>query len=106
MIGELYAAAGERWVSEGKTHHYVVLPAMRADWVESWFRLGFGLQHVHAVREPGDGPGSAESEHLQVRLAEHRDLDSLAELELVLPAHHAGSPMFAAGSTSTLAEAR
>ncbi len=106
VIGELYAAAAERWVSEGKTHHYVLVPAMCADWVESWFRLGFGLQHVHAVREPGGVPSGAESDNLLLRLADHRDLDALAELELLLPAHQARSPVFAAGNPSALSDAR
>ena len=50
---DLYAAAAGRWVEEGRTAHYTVVPAQDVRLVDAWFRLCFGLQHVHAVRHPG-----------------------------------------------------
>ena len=50
-IRDLYAAAAGRWVEEGRTRHYVVVPAMDAPLVDAWFRLSFGQQQVHGVRD-------------------------------------------------------
>ena len=48
----LYAAAATRWVEEGRTAHYALLPAYDTALVRAWFRLAFGQQHTHAIREP------------------------------------------------------
>ena len=50
LVRDLYAAAAERWVDEGLTSHYAVVPATDPALVDAWFRLGFGHQHVHAIR--------------------------------------------------------
>ena len=50
-VRDLYAPAAARWVEEGLTSQYTVVPASDAPLVDAWFRLGFGQQHVHAVRE-------------------------------------------------------
>ena len=50
LVRDLYAAAAARWVDEGLTSHYAVVPATDPALVEAWFRLGFGHQHVHAIR--------------------------------------------------------
>ncbi len=44
-------AAGA-WVATGRTNHHVLVPATDAALVDAWFRLDFGQQHLHAVREP------------------------------------------------------
>ena len=43
-----------RWVEEGRTSHYAIVPAGDAALIDAWFRLGFGQQHVHAIREAPD----------------------------------------------------
>ena len=48
---DLYALAATRWVEEGRTSHYAVVPATDPELIDAWFRLGFGQQHVHAIRE-------------------------------------------------------
>jgi len=51
VIRDLYAVAAARWVDEGRTAHYVVVPAHDAQLVRAWFRLGFGQQRrVRHVR--------------------------------------------------------
>src|SRR5215216_4256358 len=47
---DLYAAAAEYWVEQGRTRHYVLVPADEA-LVDAWFRVGFGGQHAHGIRE-------------------------------------------------------
>ena len=45
-----------RWVEEGRTRHYVYVPAHDAELVDAWFRLGFGAQHAFGIRELTDEP--------------------------------------------------
>ncbi len=88
LIGDLYGFAAERWVAEGRVAHYVLVPSHDTAAVDAWFRLGFGLQHVHAVRPTSAYPGRP------VRRAVRADVPRLVELELLLPVHQAGSPTF------------
>jgi hypothetical protein len=79
LVRDLYAAAAERWVADGLTMHYAMLPASDDALVDAWFRLGFGHQQVYAIREaPSAGERSAGPPDLAVRLARREDLDALA----------------------------
>lgn len=93
---DLYAAAAERWVAEGRTSQYVIVPATDAALVDAWFRLGFGHQHVHALREVAVEDESGVPENVSVRRPTRADIPALARLELLLPAHQARSPVFSA----------
>ncbi len=55
-VRDLYAAAATRWADEGRTAHYVLVPAHDEALVDAWFRLAFGHQHTHAVRDVPAGP--------------------------------------------------
>ena len=92
---DLYGAAAARWVEEGHTRHYVMVPASDPAVVSAWFHLGFGMQQVHAVREVRDEDGVVqERSNIQAGQAEQRDLDDLVELTPVLDHHQASSPVF------------
>jgi GNAT superfamily N-acetyltransferase len=94
-VRDLYAVAAERWVAAGRTSHYAMVPATDAALVDAWFRLGFGHQHAHAIREaPAAGDDGQVPEGVVIRRAEREDIDALARLELVLPEHQALSPVF------------
>lgn len=100
---DLYALAAARWVEEGRTAHYAVLPATDTALADAWFRLAFGLQHVHALRE---APAHAATTLPPgIRRATRDDIASLARLDLVLPEHQALSPVFSSGGIQTLEEA-
>ncbi len=101
---DLYALAATRWVADGLDVHYALVPAHDAALVDAWFRLGFGQQHVHAVRELPTEP-AAVPPGLTVRAAERRDIPVLGRLDLELPHQHGLAPTFAAGQVTTLAEA-
>jgi GNAT superfamily N-acetyltransferase len=94
---ELYAAAAARWVDEGRTAHYVLLPAHDDALRSAWFRLAFGHQHTHAIQPvtPERGPVSP-----AVRRATREDIPVLARLDLELPRHQALSPCFSSGPVS------
>ena len=88
-VRDLYAAAAVRWVDEGRTRQYVLVPAADAGLIDAWFRLSFGQQHAHGIREipEVDWPAGA-------RLATEDDIDALMELSPVLADHQAESPVF------------
>jgi GNAT superfamily N-acetyltransferase len=107
LVRDLYAAAAERWVAEMRTSHYVLVPASDPALVDAWFRLGFGHQHVHAIREvPHDAPGDGAPNGVSVRRARRDDIDSLARLDLALPEHQARSPVFSRRPLQSFEEAR
>ena len=107
LVRDLYAAAAERWVADGLTLHYAMLPASDDALVDAWFRLGFGHQQVYAIREtPSAEERPAGPPGLIVRLARREDLDALARLDVALPAHQALSPVFSRRSLPTVEDAR
>jgi GNAT superfamily N-acetyltransferase len=104
VVRDLYAAAAAGWVAAGLTSHYAIVPASDAELVDAWFRLGFGQQHVHALREAPSEPLRAGSQGFTIRRAVRADIPALAELDLALPTHQALSPVFSSGPQATLAE--
>jgi hypothetical protein len=103
-VRDLYAAAGPEWVQRDLNAHYVLVPAHDPALVDAWFRLGFGLQHVHGIRELPDQPSTPPA-YLTIRAARREDIPVLAELDLALPAHQATAPTWSAGEIPTLEEA-
>ena len=95
VVRALYADAAAVWVESLPANHYVVVPATDDELMAAWFGLDFGQQHVHAVREaPPASFGIVPRAELTIRPARRADLPALAELELVLPRHSQGSPIF------------
>jgi GNAT superfamily N-acetyltransferase len=88
-IRDLYAVAAGRWVDEGRTRHYVVVPASDAPLLDAWSRLSFGRQHALGIREipEVEWPDG-------VRLADEGDLDAIIEIAPVLPDLQDQAPVF------------
>jgi GNAT superfamily N-acetyltransferase len=106
LIRDLYAQLADDWVTDGRTAHYALVPATDAGLVAAWFRLGFGQQHAHGIREvPADAPAPAPP-GIEVRAAGPGDLDSALALDRILPDHQSRSPVFSRGRTPTEEEAR
>lgn len=95
-VRDLYGLAAARWVGDGRSRHYVYVPASDAGLVEAWFRLGFGQQHAFGIRELPAGPAPG-VRGVVIREAEARDLDALLALAPLLGAHQALSPVFSRG---------
>ena len=94
-VRELYAASAGGWVDDGRSNHSVIVPAGDDLLIGAWFSLGFGRQHVHGIREtPGPEFEPVVPPGIEVRRATVDDTRALAELDLVAPVHHAGSPVF------------
>jgi GNAT superfamily N-acetyltransferase len=100
-IRDLYEAAAARWVDEGRTRHYTVVPATDGALLDAWYRLGFGQQQALAIREVPDLAMPAGA-----RVAEERDLEALVELAPLLPDHQDLSPVFSSGPRDTEEELR
>lgn len=103
-VRDLYGLAATRWVAEGRTAHYVLVPASDRALLDAWFRLGFGLQHVHAIRPTRTGYDLPAG--LTIRRAVRDDVDVLAELDILLPAHQGSSPVFSSAGVPTYDQAR
>lgn len=101
LMRDLYAAAATRWVEQGRTAQYVLVPAMDEQLVGAWFRLGFGHQQTHAVRDNLTTPPIVPA-NLTVQLAERADIPVLAQLECELPRHQGLAPCFSAGEQGTV----
>jgi GNAT superfamily N-acetyltransferase len=101
---DLYAAAAARWAEEGRTAHYVLVPAHDEALVGAWFRLAFGHQHTHAVRDVPTGPAPTPPQ-VRVRRAVRADMPALARLDLELPGHQALAPTFSSAPAGTYEEA-
>ncbi|MDP9227371.1 MAG: GNAT family N-acetyltransferase [Actinomycetota bacterium] len=88
LIRDLYAFSSQRWVDEGRTRHYALVPGLD-DHVGAWFRLSFGAQQAHGIKDVDPRvwpPGT--------RRAEHRDIEALVELAPLIFDHHALAPVF------------
>jgi len=101
---DLYAAAAQRWVAEGATAHYALVPAYDSALVDAWSRLAFGQQHLHAIRATAPPDRPIDDDHV-IRPARRSDIPQLAALDRVLPAHQGESPVFSPAEAPTLDEA-
>lgn len=90
---DLYALAATRWVEEGRTRQYVIVPSADAALVDAWFRLSFGQQHAFGIRELPEGAAFPDG----VREATERDVDALVALGPMLAEHQALAPVFGPG---------
>jgi len=92
---DLYGFAAGRWVEEGATSHYALVPATDAALVDAWFRVGFGQQHIHAIRAAAAPDDILRPRRgILIRRAERRDLPTLGQLEVLIGEHQVLSPIF------------
>jgi ribosomal protein S18 acetylase RimI-like enzyme len=102
VVRDLYDLAATRWVEEGWTRQYALVPATDAELLDAWFRLSFGQQHALGIREVPDGGGYRDG----VREATEDDVDALVELAPLLGRHQAVAPVFGAAREWTEEELR
>ena len=107
LVRDLYAEAAAGWFAAGLTSHYAIVPATDPALVDAWFRVGFGHQHVHAIREPWSADAVVEvPPELTLRTPTRDDIDALARIDVALPAHQALSPVFSLCPLPTVEESR
>lgn len=103
---DLYAAAGERWVTRGCFDHYVMAPA--ADTALAWFAIGFGQEQVYALRplnSADDSPPTIPN-GLTIRRATSEDRGLLADVAPWIAAYQAQAPVWAPAPPDMIAEIR
>ena len=108
LYGDLYAAAGERWVALGCFNHYALVPARDQPALAAWFALSFGMEQVHALLDLArlDLPEVPEAANFVIRQATLADRLRLAEMHDVIASHQAGAPVWGATLPETLLEMR
>ena len=93
-IRDLYATAAARWFDEERRRHYALAPATDAELVDAWFRLGFGHQQAHGLREVPARVDVRIPDGFEIREPREEDIDALLAVDLALPAHQRSSPVF------------
>ena len=91
LVRDLYGLAAHRWVDEGRTRHYVQVPASEPELLDAWSRVCFAQQHASGVVEVPDVPWPE-----GVREARPDDLEGVFELTPLIREHQAGAPVFSA----------
>jgi GNAT superfamily N-acetyltransferase len=102
---DLYAHAAARWVDEGNTRHYALLPPEPA-LIDAWFRLGFGQQQAHGYAEVPSEVEVRLPEGYEIRRPEESMIGELVELDFALPRHQAAAPVFSGRPLPTAEESR
>jgi ribosomal protein S18 acetylase RimI-like enzyme len=94
VIRDLYAAAAARWFDEGNRRHYVLVPTHDASHIDAWFRVGFGHQQGHGIREVPAHTDVRVPEGFEIREPRVEDIDQLVPIDVALPTHQISSPVF------------
>jgi len=104
---DLYGHAAARWVEEGNTRHYALVPA-EPTLVDAWFRVGFGQQQAHGYRSVSEPTEVRLPEGCSIREPTEADVDELvaAGIDLALPKHQQASPVFSMRPLPTEEEIR
>jgi ribosomal protein S18 acetylase RimI-like enzyme len=106
VVRDLYGAAAARWVDAGRTRHYVLAPASDDQLVDAWFRVGFGQQHAHGVREVARDLEVAIPDRVEIRGPREEEIEQLIDIELALPEHQRAAPVFSTAPEQTREESR
>ena len=93
IYARMYQAAGEKWAAAGATSHAICLYAHDNEVQEQFFRYGFGLRCVDAVREMDELVAPSFSKYDFRELAT-KDFQLIIPLNRMLDAHMAKSPTF------------
>jgi ribosomal protein S18 acetylase RimI-like enzyme len=104
-VRDLYAAAAAHWVERGRTRHYVLVPEDEA-LVDAWFRVGFGGQHAHGIREVPAHTEVAVPDGFEIRVPKESEIEELIDVGRALPKHQAKAPVFSQRPVPTEVEER
>src|SRR5262245_15487243 len=105
-VRDLYGALAEGWVEQGRTAHYVLVPADDDELVDAWFRVGFGAQHAHGIRELSAHTEVRVPDGYEIRAPSEDELDDLIDLDLALPQHAQRAPVFSRRRVHTREDSR
>ena len=94
IVRDVYAAAAERWVEEGRTKHAVFVPSFDSGLVDAWFRLCFGASAALAMREIRPETEEPFDAGVTIRPGTPDDYTEAARLELEMSASMRPAPSF------------
>jgi ribosomal protein S18 acetylase RimI-like enzyme len=103
---DLYGSAAGKWVDGGRRRHYVLLPANDAALLDAWFRVGFGQQQAHGLREVPPPADVRVPDGFEIRAPREEEIEELVAVDLALPTHQRSSPVFSGQSLPTEDEIR
>ncbi len=83
LYRDLYAVAGQSWLDQGATSHYVVVPADEPV-LRAWLGVAFAIQQVIAERPLGDVVEPKAPEGFTIRRGGLDDLDAAALLAPII----------------------
>jgi hypothetical protein len=93
-IRDLYAVAAAPWFDDGNRRHYVLVPGHDSALIDAWFRLGFGHQQGHGIREVPLRTEVRVPKGFEIREPREEDIDQLVPVDLALSIHQGMSPVF------------
>jgi GNAT superfamily N-acetyltransferase len=93
VYAALYREAAREWADAGCDVHAITLLDSCRTSIEAWFRMGFGMLTVDAVRSMA-GLDTPTRSGVTVRAATVADASALAGLDLEHIRHYAGPPIF------------
>ncbi|MFZ0325530.1 MAG: GNAT family N-acetyltransferase [Actinomycetes bacterium] len=111
LLRDVYAGAAQRWVDEGRTAHYALIPAQDAEVVRAWSHLCFGVQHVHAALPIPLDSGrrgampSRRDTGVSIRPAVPGDAEQIAPFGVQFGEHLRQAPVFSRAALTSLSEA-
>jgi ribosomal protein S18 acetylase RimI-like enzyme len=105
-VRDLYGHAAGRWVEEGRPRHYALVPASDQDLLGAWWRLSFGKQHAHGVREVPAEARPSIPDGFEIRDPDVAEIEALIDIDLALPEHQRKSPVFGGGRAYTREDSR
>jgi len=105
-VRDLYAPAAERWVEEGRPRHWVLAPSHDNELLDAWWRLSFGQQHAHGIREVPPHTEVEVPAGCEIRGPREDEIEELIDVDLALPEHQRLSPTFAGLASWTRDDSR
>jgi ribosomal protein S18 acetylase RimI-like enzyme len=105
-VRDLYALAAARWVDEGRPRHWAVVPMHDAGLLDAWWRLGFGQQQAHGIREVPSTVDARLPDGYEIRGPRENEVEQLIDVDFALPEHQQRSPVFGGLGLPTREESR
>lgn len=89
----MYRTISANWVENGCLTHAITILSGDNTALDTWFRIGFGMHVVDAVRSLDSLSGSINND-IEIRKCNYEDLDQIVTLLADLKRHMAGSPIY------------
>ena len=93
LYRDLYAVAGQDWLDQGATSHYVVVPADEPV-LEAWLGVAFAIQQVHGERQLDDVGEPPAPDGFTIRRGGLEDLAAAARIAPIITDLQMGAPVW------------